>query len=280
MHRPYPCPNCKKQQSVKGYCSSACKNQHQQMNAFSHAFNQDTPSSNNPASLSRHSTFHAAGSSSSSHPNYSSGAPPAAAPPSIPPQNPEQRHRSRPAQQRPVPPPPPPQASSSTHHQSSQADQNPTPSTDEKKYPCPQCGRRFEQPSYVKRHVKAVHDKEKPFECPHSGCYYKAAHKGTLTKHITTVHENKRPFSCQICGISFSKENRLHDHMVVHTPRENATHHCKYCSTSYAKEHLLRNHLRQIHGLGSRTTNQPPANQRESSGSRDRPPPAPPRPSL
>ena len=55
--------------------------------------------------------------------------------------------------------------------------------------------------SYVKQHIKAVHNKEKPFKC--EVCQTCFGEKVNLNRHQRTIHENDKPFKCGICQKSY-----------------------------------------------------------------------------
>ncbi len=57
-----------------------------------------------------------------------------------------------------------------------------------KTWKCQDCGAEFSTKWLVQRHVKNVHLKEKPFECPHPGCHKRFFRKVHAEQHAQ-IHE-------------------------------------------------------------------------------------------
>jgi Zinc finger, C2H2 type len=142
----------------------------------------------------------------------------------------------------------------STYHASSNKNSNhnsDTPTSKEsaskKNFKCKMCTNfTCNTNSLLQRHIDTVHHGQRLFECTY--CKSTFGLKSNLNKHVKAVHEKKRPYSCEHCGFTFTQKS------------------------SFTR------HLSTIHNINVPSTNVPPENQRESSGSRDRPPPKPPRP--
>jgi hypothetical protein len=214
--------------------------------------------SGDSSALSRRSTFHAG----SSNPNYSSGAPSAPQPQSrqpVPPPAPQspqdsaQQHRTRPAEQRPVPPPQQPQSSSVP-------------------WQCPHCVKNFKK-NNLQKHIKSVHENQRPFTCDSCSASFKKLEH--LNRHIVTVHQKERSHHCTQCVATFGEKSNLQRH-VKNFHEKKRPHHCTQCVATFGERSDLNKHLRVMHNIDPSATNQPPANQHESSGSRH--PPRPPQP--
>ncbi len=65
-------------------------------------------------------------------------------------------------------------------------------------------------PSVVKRHITAVHKKEKPFTCEY--CDYKTSRNDRLESHIQIVHYKKKPYVCQYCDYKAPFKSKLNHH--------------------------------------------------------------------
>ncbi len=62
-----------------------------------------------------------------------------------------------------------------------------------KLYACPECGMLIKNKSYnLKRHIKAVHQKERKFGCTVPNCGQRFQTKANLKRHISTVHKHQQ----------------------------------------------------------------------------------------
>eukprot|EP01084_Bolivina_argentea_P247666 414338_1 len=71
--------------------------------------------------------------------------------------------------------------------------------TNNGKYECKYCPKRFSTPSDLERHIRC-HTKEKPFKCHE--CNKSFGTKGNLKKH-KRIHTGEKPYSCPKCGQKF-----------------------------------------------------------------------------
>ena len=81
-------------------------------------------------------------------------------------------------------------------------------------YQCKICQKIFQTKYNLNRHNR-THTGEKPYVC--STCDKRFARKYELTNHQAT-HINERKFKCEVCipSISFTTNQQLTDHMVIH----------------------------------------------------------------
>jgi hypothetical protein len=108
-----------------------------------------------------------------------------------------------------------------------------------------------ETQALLTRHIDTVHNRQRLYECNH--CKTTFGLKANLKKHVRSVHEKQKPFSCDHCPAKFTQRTSLN-------------------------RHLATKHNINVNPTNAPPANRPPAaNQYESSGSRDRRPPAPPR---
>ena len=77
-------------------------------------------------------------------------------------------------------------------------------------FKCEICGKDYLWESYLKKHIKVVHRKEKAHSCPQ--CDYKSGDLSVMKTHISTVHEKQTPFECDICHRKFGRKNKLYRH--------------------------------------------------------------------
>ncbi len=69
---------------------------------------------------------------------------------------------------------------------------------------CPyeNCDRQFNYPSQLLRHVRALHEKQRPYKCPHCPSEFSKIHN--VTDHIKRVHIVQKKYQCLQCSASFS----------------------------------------------------------------------------
>ncbi|PHZ10650.1 uncharacterized protein RHIMIDRAFT_191314, partial [Rhizopus microsporus ATCC 52813] len=48
------------------------------------------------------------------------------------------------------------------------------------------CGKVFGRQEHVKRHIRSIHTKEKPYVCPYDTCQKRFARSDNLNQHIRT----------------------------------------------------------------------------------------------
>ena len=85
----------------------------------------------------------------------------------------------------------------------------------EKPHVCPVCEKGFSQSGTLHGHVRAVHRGEKPYTC--TGCCKDFSEKGNLMLHIRTVHNGEKPHACPDCGKAFAHKQGVQRHMKVHS---------------------------------------------------------------
>ena len=96
----------------------------------------------------------------------------------------------------------------------------------------------------LKRHVKSVHE-EKTFK---HQCYICGKSVNKLEEHIRAVHDKVKPFICSICRYKCGKQNQLDKHMEwVHDDKKVRTFKCSKCSASFKDEPSLIKHVKLAH---------------------------------
>ncbi|CRK95902.1 CLUMA_CG009348, isoform A [Clunio marinus] len=110
--------------------------------------------------------------------------------------------------------------------------------------PCEVCGKMILN-NELKRHLKIVHFKIKPYQC--DNCGKKFSRKQPLIKHLNThkVYRTK-DFHCQICGNSYFRKNGLERHILIkHERLKHLT--CSICESSFYLKKSLRFHILKNH---------------------------------
>ena len=79
---------------------------------------------------------------------------------------------------------------------------------------CPHCQKRFPFPSNLRRHVSAVHLKERPFAC--AECHKSFATQWNLELHVRIRHRDERPHQCHLCSYRCHLPADLRKHLESH----------------------------------------------------------------
>nr|CDS33056.1 zinc finger protein [Hymenolepis microstoma] len=108
---------------------------------------------------------------------------------------------------------------------------------DKKTHPCHFCGKVFDRPSLLIRHIR-THTGEKPWTCPY-------CKKGFATKNGMIIHERThtgvKPYKCPYCARTFNACSNYSFHIDTHRGRRR--HHCEQCGKNFVTPGDLKRHM-------------------------------------
>ena len=122
-------------------------------------------------------------------------------------------------------------------------DKKPTPQ--KPKIICGDCGHLFFRVRDLTDHQNGVHLQLKLFGCQIDGCDKSFSVNSSLRRHIRIIHEKLKPFVCQTCNAEFSTQDQLNGHTNrIHLK---IRHQCTQCEKSYPDKSNLRRHFNKKH---------------------------------
>nr|XP_012225228.1 PREDICTED: oocyte zinc finger protein XlCOF6.1-like [Linepithema humile] len=106
--------------------------------------------------------------------------------------------------------------------------------TDEYRFACEHCGKRFKIEWDLKFHL-GTHNGSQHM-CDICGRFYTSNY--SLYKHRKVAHLNEYKFHCDVCNKKLLTQENLDNHMQQH----NKTYDCKECGKAFASKRYLANH--------------------------------------
>ncbi|CAB3377964.1 Hypothetical predicted protein [Cloeon dipterum] len=118
-----------------------------------------------------------------------------------------------------------------------------TESGTEIKIECGECHKVL-KPSSYRQHVK-THLGGKPHGC--ELCPAKFTRRGDVDRHVRIVHNKDKPYFCPKCTRSFGDKKNLKWHLMNHDKK--LFHVCETCGFKFGKKDYYDNHVKYIHPL-------------------------------
>ena len=114
-----------------------------------------------------------------------------------------------------------------------------------KDHKCGFCGKSFSRKSYLRSHVKIIHEEMQINKC--ELCEKSFTSKRSLTNHLNNFHYNKKEFKCDFCGKACSLKGNLIQHMkLIHNITkaiDRKIHRCDICGKKFSTGQALKNHF-------------------------------------
>ncbi|XP_064156048.1 zinc finger protein 1035 isoform X1 [Anguilla rostrata] len=113
-------------------------------------------------------------------------------------------------------------------------------------YRCNQCGKVFNQPGVLSRHLKMHKSIKTPYACPE--CPKTFRHPSDLDVH-RHCHDPNRPFVCSLCLLRFWTKTslRIHTSAIHRQIKPTNGFACQFCSKSYTLKSSYQKHFRMKH---------------------------------
>ena len=142
-----------------------------------------------------------------------------------------------------------------------------------KSHKCPHCVHTTRKRQHLKDHIRAIHEKARPFKCEHCNysastnstivkhmkivheqkltvlcdrCDYKTSTNQNLIRHINTVHEKMKPFQCLKCTHATTTQRDLDAHVMAKHDKLKPIQ-CEQCGYTTCRKSSLNFHIKRVH---------------------------------
>jgi len=115
------------------------------------------------------------------------------------------------------------------------------PAMQRETYACDQCHVVLSTKHTLKAHQDTVHRKLRPFSC---FCGQSFGQKSSLNKHVQAIHEQLKLFECDICFSAFSQKSYMKQHKELMHSAVKPKYPCDECHLAFSTRLAMRNHTR------------------------------------
>ncbi|XP_065217233.1 zinc finger and BTB domain-containing protein 41-like [Planococcus citri] len=106
---------------------------------------------------------------------------------------------------------------------------------------CDICLRNYSSKNSLKKHIRAIHDGQKPYKCPECDKSFSA--KCNLKTHVI-IHSSEKPFQCSSCDECFRDPSSKRRHELSHGE---ARFFCAVCDQRFFRKDQVLRHIRKEH---------------------------------
>ena len=110
---------------------------------------------------------------------------------------------------------------------------------------CPYCNKEFREKRSLDKHIRAIHQAERPYACPIPDCHETFRNQVELKNHHNR-HIKDYPFECDRCTMTFQKQDSLTTHYRSHTGEKPFV--CEICDKSFTSEKNKKVHVQRHQG--------------------------------
>ena len=110
---------------------------------------------------------------------------------------------------------------------------------------CPYCQKEFREKRSMDKHIKAIHQAERPYICPIPDCAETFRNQVELKNHHNR-HIKDYPYECDRCPMTFQKQDSLTTHYRSHTGEKPFV--CEICDKSFTSEKNKKVHVQRHQG--------------------------------
>lgn len=111
---------------------------------------------------------------------------------------------------------------------------------------CQHCSKPFVSEESLRSHIRQFHDSTKNIKCNQIKCNAIFNSNNKMEEHFKLKHTkiDEKIFICDLCGVSYSRKDRLKDHLLSHHIEKVKSYKCKFCDFSTHRETYLGVHVR------------------------------------
>jgi len=110
---------------------------------------------------------------------------------------------------------------------------------------CQYCQKEFREKRSMDKHIKAIHQAERPYICPIPDCAETFRNQVELKNHHNR-HIKDYPYECDRCPMTFQKQDSLTTHYRSHTGEKPFV--CEICDKSFTSEKNKKVHVQRHQG--------------------------------